>query len=48
VFIALLLVAYFYILRSKALDWEEEESARFTLSRRMLEDAQRAAERIGA
>ena len=48
VFIALLLVAYFYVLRQGGFDWEEEESARHTLSRRMLEQAQRATERIGA
>ena len=48
VFIALLFVAYFYVLRQGALDWEEEESVRHTLSRRMLETASRTAERIGA
>jgi len=48
VFIALLLVAYFYVWRAGGLDWEEEESVRQTLSRRMLDEATRTAERIGA
>lgn len=36
VFIALLFVAYVYVWRAGGLDWEEEESARYTVSRRLL------------
>lgn len=40
VFVALLLVAYIYILREGGLDWEEEElSPRVSASRAMLRDA---------
>jgi NADH-quinone oxidoreductase subunit A len=49
VFIALVLVAYFYILRAGGLDWEEEASARYRVSARLLREARlREAERLGA
>ena len=41
VFIGLLLAAYVYIVRSGGFDWEEEESARQQVSRRMIEAARR-------
>lgn len=50
VFVALLMVAYVYIWRSGALDWEEEPSLRRVLSRRLVERAERdavVADRIG-
>ena len=46
-FVLLLLVAYFYIWRSGGLDWEEEGSARHSVSRMIMERA-RPAEKIGA
>lgn len=39
VFVALLFVAYIYILREGGLDWEEEESPRERASRALLRDA---------
>jgi len=45
VFIALLLVAYFYVWRAGGLDWEEEESARYRASQMILRAAR---ERVGA
>jgi NADH-quinone oxidoreductase subunit A len=48
VFIALILVAYVYVWRGGGLDWEEEESARHAVSRRMIEAARRLDDRIGA
>jgi NADH-quinone oxidoreductase subunit A len=45
-FVAFVLVAYIYILRAGGLDWEEEESARYRASARMLHDA-RELERAG-
>ncbi|HEX9774589.1 MAG TPA: NADH-quinone oxidoreductase subunit A [Actinomycetota bacterium] len=48
VFVALLLVAYVYLWRGGAFDWEEEApSARRAVSDRLMAQA-RAAERIGA
>ena len=46
-FVALLLVAYFYIWRAGGLDWEEEGSIRHSVSRVIMERA-RPVERIGA
>lgn len=44
IFVALLLVAYFYVWRMGGLDWEEPASIRSLLSRRMLAEAARAEE----
>jgi len=49
VFIALLLVAYVYVLRGGGFDWEEEEeSTRHALSRRMVRAAESLHERVTA
>ena len=51
-FLALLLVAYFYIWRAGGLDWEEEGSIRRSMSQLILERARQAearpTERVGA
>ena len=51
-FIALLLVAYFYIWRSGGLDWEEEGSIRHSVSRMIMDRARasetRPTEKVGA
>ena len=47
VFIALVLVAYLYILKGGGFDWEEEDRARHAVSRAMLAGARRLHDKVG-